>query len=67
MSQFILVHRIIREGNAPTWINVDRIEAMDATHGGENTRLHLGLSGVCVVTESVTAVLDSIRRAEDDR
>lgn len=67
MSRFILVHRIIQEGEVPTWINTDRIEALDATHGGGNTRLQLGLSGVCTVSESVTAVLDAIRRAEDDR
>ena len=67
MSQFILVHRIIQDGCVPTWINIGHIAAMETTNGGEHTRLNMGLEGYCVVSESVTSILDAIRRANDDR
>ena len=68
MNRFILLHQLGRAKDpVPTWINISHIAAMEATNGGEHTRLNMGLEGYCVVSESVAAVLDAIRRAEDDR
>lgn len=67
MNRFILVHRVFQDDEIPTWLNTNHITAMEAVHGGAHTRLYIGLEGCCVVSESVTAMLDAIRRTEDDR
>lgn len=66
MSRFILVHRVIKDGEVPMWLNQRCIRAMEATHGGDRTKLYLGRDGCCEVSENPGAMLDAIRRANDD-
>ena len=63
---FILVH-LTRDGSdgRPAWLRADSIQAV--TPKEDQTLLFTSQSQVLRVKESVTAVLDAIRRADDDR
>lgn len=60
---FILVHNA-RSGD-PFWLRADSIQAVIPKE--DQAMLFTSQNQALLVKESVTAVLDAIRRAEDDR
>lgn len=67
--RFIMLHRLmdyIAKGTTPTWVNIRNINTISESLNGDGTRITMR-DGFLVVSESVTAVLDAIRRAEDER
>ena len=65
---FIMVHRKTSSGTQPTWVNVCNINMISAAtvdpQGG--TRIVMR-DGFLLCEDEVSAVLEKIRRAEDDR
>lgn len=70
MTRFILLHRRIKfKGQndvdiAPTWVNVSNINTIANTVENDGTRITMR-DGFLLVEESVAAVLDKIRCADN--
>ena len=68
MSRFIMIRRRTGSGTetTPTWVNVENINTLSsAAITPTGTRISMR-DGFLICEEDVSAVLEKIRRAEDD-
>ena len=64
--RFIMLKRKTDKTTVPTWVNIDNINTIFTTLDGNGSRVSLR-DGFLVCEDEVSAVLEKIRRAEDDR
>ena len=64
--RFIMLRRRMDKSTIPTWVNIDNINMICTALDGGASRITLR-DGFMICEEDVSAVLEKIRRAEDDR
>ena len=64
--RFIMLKRRMDKTTIPTWVNIDNINTICTALDGGASRITLR-DGFLICEEDVSAVMEKIRRAEDDR